>query len=149
MILRIACFAGPVVAVAGLFACAAPEVESPGGGTDEVNTAKRDKKASSDAGTASTGKTGSSAPASAPDGGKSTTTGGTSAPATPGDATCVATCNSRLKAKCEGEDDFCDVICSETSNAFVDCLAARQSCTKAEWIACQTQFPSPNQGQKK
>lgn len=153
MIIRIACLAVPVIALASLIACAAPEVVDPSS-SDEVKEGKKEQKApSDDAGAAATGKTGSTAPASAPDGGRapaSTKGGGTARPAIPGDPTCVAKCNAQVKAKCDEQDDFCDILCGETSSAFVDCLAAAPTCAKADWIACDPQDSATNtKGEKK
>jgi hypothetical protein len=63
----------------------------------------------------------------------------------PPDPTCVATCNSSLKAKCSGDDTFCDDVCVGLSATELACLVQAPTCDKSEWIRCA---PSEGGGSK-
>jgi hypothetical protein len=70
--------------------------------------------------------------------GESSTTGkGTeTADAGPADPSCVANCNTNLKTKCEGDDKFCDYLCSSYTTAEIACLQAAPTCGKDAFIQC-------------
>ena len=55
---------------------------------------------------------------------------------TQADPACVASCNSGLKAKCEGDDLFCSDVCSFYTAQEISCLSAAPTCDKPEWIRC-------------
>jgi hypothetical protein len=68
-------------------------------------------------------------------------------PATPADKqpaeadpACVASCNTGLKAKCAGDDQFCADVCSFMTAQELSCLSSAPSCDKPEWIRC---MPEP------
>jgi hypothetical protein len=52
------------------------------------------------------------------------------------DAQCVASCNTGLKTKCEGDATFCEDVCLSLSAQELSCLNAAPTCEKAEWIRC-------------
>jgi hypothetical protein len=57
-------------------------------------------------------------------------------PEEPADPACVATCTQSVKAKCEGDETFCESICRSITSAQLACLVAATSCTKSDFIAC-------------
>jgi len=54
----------------------------------------------------------------------------------PADPQCVATCNSGVKAKCEGDDTFCEDICSFYTPTEIACITQAPTCEKSVWVGC-------------
>ena len=65
---------------------------------------------------------------------------------TQADAACVASCNSGLKAKCEGDEFFCEDVCITMTAQELSCLSSAPTCEKPEWIRC---MPEQNSGGSK
>lgn len=65
---------------------------------------------------------------------------------TQADPACVASCNSGLKTKCEGDDTFCADVCSFYTPQEISCLSSAPTCDKPEWIRC---MPEDNGGGSK
>ena len=82
-----------------------------------------------------------------PAGGKTPSDPSGKQPATP-DAQCVASCNSGLKAKCQGDDTFCDDMCVYYTATELSCLSSAPTCEKSEWIRCAPE-PEDNGGGSK
>jgi len=55
------------------------------------------------------------------------------------DPACVQSCgaNGGLKAKCQGDDTFCDDVCAAYTAAEITCLTSAPTCEKSEWIRCE------------
>jgi hypothetical protein len=62
------------------------------------------------------------------------------------DPTCVASCNSGLKTKCQGDDLFCEDVCITMTAQELSCLSSAPTCEKPEWIRC---MPEQNSGGSK
>lgn len=120
----------PVAIVAALTAVACDGVVAPdtrsGGGAKQEETSESEVKR---------GAKGES------EGEESTKTkdGKGAGPSEPADPACVATCNTRLKAKCEGDDDFCEGLCGWITTAELTCMASASSCEKSEFFRCQNE----------
>jgi hypothetical protein len=69
-------------------------------------------------------------------------------PAAPADAQCVASCNTSLKAKCEGDDAFCEDMCSFYTATELSCLSSAPTCDKPEWIRCMPEPEDDGGGSK-
>ena len=65
---------------------------------------------------------------------------------TQADAACVASCNSGLKAKCQGDEFFCEDVCITMTAQELSCLSSAPTCEKPEWIRC---MPEQNSGGSK
>jgi hypothetical protein len=55
---------------------------------------------------------------------------------TQADAACVASCNSGLKTKCQGDEFFCEDVCITMTAEELSCLSSAPTCDKPEWIRC-------------
>jgi hypothetical protein len=64
------------------------------------------------------------------------------------DAQCVASCNSGLKAKCEGDDTFCEDMCISFTATELSCLSSAPTCDKPEWIRCMPEPEDDGGGSK-
>lgn len=55
------------------------------------------------------------------------------------DPACVQSCgaNGGLKAKCQGDDTFCDDVCAAYTPTEITCLTSAPTCEKSEWIRCE------------
>lgn len=156
---RIALFSfSSIVALGTLGGCSAGEEPAPlqlppsnssrtpeNGGSTQAPASGQQTQAGTPAGgdTAQPGQEGAGAPA----GGKTPSDPGGKQPATP-DAQCVASCNSGLKAKCQGDDTFCDDMCVYYTATELSCLSSAPTCEKSEWIRCAPE-PQDNGGGSK
>lgn len=142
-------------ASAALIACSGAPSPAPSGDetSSQVRGGNNDNKSednlTADAGStgkgsssSSGGSTGSSGTGKGDaDGGKA---GGGKGDPGPVDPACVASCNSGLKAKCDGDEAFCEDVCASMPLAQVSCLVAAASCEKSEWMRCAQENPGPD-----
>ena len=142
-IARLALFAALSLSAASVACSAPPPAPSPTSGGSASTESQDQKTARSEDGTtppSSGGKAG--APSSNPDGGAPPEKGGGGdgeKEVPPADPQCVASCNSGLKAKCQGDDTFCEDICSFYTAQEIACISQAPSCEKSVWIQCTEQ----------
>jgi len=140
-IARLALLAAFSLSAASIACSAPPPAPSPSSGS--ASTGSQDQKTARNEDGTSPPASGdkASAPSSDPDGGAPPAKGGGDGEkeVPPADPQCVASCNSGLKAKCQGDDMFCDDICSFYTPQEIACLTAASSCEKSVWVQCEQQ----------
>jgi hypothetical protein len=59
---------------------------------------------------------------------------GDAAPAS--QTSCVDRCVAKIAPKCDGDKEWCELICEDLTESALTCLEAAPSCDKTLWISC-------------